>query len=310
MYHKSHMRLSSIPQSAISTDDMSSVSGTTLARALIGNSFVLSNDHRLSRNRTGLTRQDSTTLPRHSSTFWRDKRVSGREVVVDPDSSIPPVPPVPADLTSLRHKRSFAPEPSSSQIPVLTQQPRTSSPASNSRDSLGHGTPDEYQQQEIPESQSHPHPSMDLSSSEPNTPPIQAPSSSNHSVISLSASFTTAKTTSSKGSKSSRSGTTPPPLPLLTQPFAHHRTTSVPNSSVPLSVGVDSAFAGYEFATPVLSPGTSTVGPTSEESFSLSPYLSEADKDKVDPKKKVKGGISPGTSRGQGYYYSYYYFDC
>jgi hypothetical protein len=305
MYHKSHMRYSSIPQSAISGDDMSSVSGTTLARALIGNSFVLSNDHRLSRNRTGLTRTDSTTLPRHSSTYWSDKRVSGGEVVVDPDSSIPPVPPVPADLTSPRHnRRSFAPEPSSVQIPAPIHQPHASNPASNSRDSLGYDAPDDHQQQEIPESQSHFHPSMDPSSSEPNTPPIQAPSSSNHSVISLSASFTTAKTTSSKGSKSSRTGTTPPPLPLLTQPFVPHRTTSEPNSAEPLSVGVDSAFAGYEFATPVLSPGTSSVDPTSEESFSLSPYLSEADKDKVDSKKKLKGGssargLSPSTPKGQ-----------
>ncbi|KAH7929009.1 hypothetical protein BV22DRAFT_1192376 [Leucogyrophana mollusca] len=91
--------------SPISSEDMSAVSGTTLARALIANSFVLSSsDHRSSRYRSGMTRQDSATLPRGdhplvNSPYWRDRRISGGEIVLASESRreslIPPVPPVP-----------------------------------------------------------------------------------------------------------------------------------------------------------------------------------------------------------------------
>jgi len=102
------------PSSAISlNDDSSAISGTTLARALIANSFILSNDN-LGRNRYrsggNLARQDSATLPGANenglliSPYWRDRRISGGEVVRSPDSGvdsrIPPVPPIPASLSS------------------------------------------------------------------------------------------------------------------------------------------------------------------------------------------------------------------
>lgn len=63
------------PDSAHSGEEYSAsaVSGTTLARALIGNSFVLSSDERASRYRSGgsvLTRTDSATLPRDENPFF------------------------------------------------------------------------------------------------------------------------------------------------------------------------------------------------------------------------------------------------
>ncbi|KDR77312.1 hypothetical protein GALMADRAFT_246668 [Galerina marginata CBS 339.88] len=60
------------PLSALDTPASSAVSGTTLARALMSNTFVLSNDNRSSRYRSGsvgLTRSDSTTLPRAEHSF-------------------------------------------------------------------------------------------------------------------------------------------------------------------------------------------------------------------------------------------------
>ena len=94
-------------------DDTSAISGTTLARALIANSFILSNDNPgINRYRSGghLARQDSATLPGTYenelliSPYWRDRRISGGEIVHFPDSgidsSIPPVPPVLQGLSS------------------------------------------------------------------------------------------------------------------------------------------------------------------------------------------------------------------
>jgi len=102
------------PSSAVSlNDDSSSISGTTLARALIANYFVLSNDNP-SRNRcksgSNLARQDSATLPGTNenelliSPYWRDRRISSEDAVRSPDSGvdphIPPVPPIPPSPSS------------------------------------------------------------------------------------------------------------------------------------------------------------------------------------------------------------------
>ncbi|KAF8452672.1 hypothetical protein L210DRAFT_3639154 [Boletus edulis BED1] len=76
--------------SASMLDDLSAISGTTLARTLIASSFVLSSERRSSRHRSGVVRQDSATLPR-GSFFLSDSRSS---------SPIPPVPPVPTMLAS------------------------------------------------------------------------------------------------------------------------------------------------------------------------------------------------------------------
>lgn len=105
-------RNDSRPDSQYSADDASAVSGTTLARALIANSFILSSDHRASRYNRGsvgpLTRQDSATLPRGehpflSSPYWRDRKISGGSIILTPGSGdgIPPVPPVPANADLL-----------------------------------------------------------------------------------------------------------------------------------------------------------------------------------------------------------------
>src|SRR5882762_9914132 len=106
------------PESPLSTENMSATSGTTLARALIANSFILSDDARTSRYRsgtsTGTARQDSATLPPGeypflNSPYWRDKRISGGDIILSPQSGrnsvVPPVPRIPS-ITSLRLKRS------------------------------------------------------------------------------------------------------------------------------------------------------------------------------------------------------------
>ncbi|KAG1719039.1 hypothetical protein EDB19DRAFT_756396 [Suillus lakei] len=83
---------STSPPSPMDSDNMSAISGTTLARALIGNSFILSSSDRGSRYRSGMTRQDSATLPRgdHLLTDLVRAYGSGR------DSTVPPVPPLPS----------------------------------------------------------------------------------------------------------------------------------------------------------------------------------------------------------------------
>lgn len=113
------------PTSVVSAnDDSSAISGTTLARALIANSFILSNDHpgrNKYRSAGHLARHDSATLPGTNedglliSPYWRDRRISGGEIVCSPesgiDSCIPPVPPVPQALSStLSHTRHLSTE--------------------------------------------------------------------------------------------------------------------------------------------------------------------------------------------------------
>ncbi|KAL0071253.1 hypothetical protein AAF712_001819 [Marasmius tenuissimus] len=82
------------PESLYSGEDASAVSGTTLARALIGNSYVLS-DERASKYRSGgsvLTRADSATLPREELPFWTSPIHSGRERKTSGMGDVPPVP--------------------------------------------------------------------------------------------------------------------------------------------------------------------------------------------------------------------------
>lgn len=83
---------STSPPSPMDSENMSAISGTTLARALIGNSFILSSSDRGSRYRSGMTRQDSATLPRGDHLLMEVAlaRDSGR------DSIVPPVPPLPS----------------------------------------------------------------------------------------------------------------------------------------------------------------------------------------------------------------------
>ena len=104
--------LPSTTGSACSEEPSSTISGTSLARALVASSFIVSNEPRNSRFRHGVTRQDSATLPRGDhlflySPYWKDKRISGGEVVYSPEyalgSPVPPVPPMPssAELSSM-----------------------------------------------------------------------------------------------------------------------------------------------------------------------------------------------------------------
>ncbi len=89
------------PLSEVSTAESSAVSGQTLARALLGNSFVLSNDNRSSRYKSGfggLVRSDSATLPRGdhplmNSPYLRDRNLSGTSDTFANDYGVPPVPP-------------------------------------------------------------------------------------------------------------------------------------------------------------------------------------------------------------------------
>ncbi|KAF9450801.1 hypothetical protein P691DRAFT_809502 [Macrolepiota fuliginosa MF-IS2] len=98
---RSAERNSSRPLSEVSSPESSAVSGQTLARALLGNSFVLSNDGRSSRYRSGfggLVRSDSATLPRGdhplmNSPYWRDRTLSGTSDTFSADLRAPPIPP-------------------------------------------------------------------------------------------------------------------------------------------------------------------------------------------------------------------------
>ncbi|KZT22296.1 hypothetical protein NEOLEDRAFT_1181034 [Neolentinus lepideus HHB14362 ss-1] len=92
-------------------DNMSTISGTTLAQAFMANSgFTLTGSE--SRPRSGgISRQDSATLPRGehpfiNSPYWRDRRISANGEIVlsarsDSNSDIPPVPPVPTSALLL-----------------------------------------------------------------------------------------------------------------------------------------------------------------------------------------------------------------
>lgn len=94
------------PTSQISSvEELSAVSGSTLARALLANSFVLSSDNRLSRHRSGassLVRTDSATLPRGEHPFLNSPAIRDRTLSwgsqfsssVSPASSevVPPIP--------------------------------------------------------------------------------------------------------------------------------------------------------------------------------------------------------------------------
>lgn len=81
------------PSSPESSENMSAISGTTLARALIANSFILSPCERAqSRHRSGVARQDSATLPPESSVPSLPGAETGRP------SSVPSVPPLPPSV--------------------------------------------------------------------------------------------------------------------------------------------------------------------------------------------------------------------
>ena len=90
------------PVSQISTSASSVMSGATLARAIMANSFVLS-DFRTSGYRSGfstLTRTDSATLPNGdypflNSPYWRERFSIGDSLLSPRSAPPPPVPPVP-----------------------------------------------------------------------------------------------------------------------------------------------------------------------------------------------------------------------
>lgn len=107
-----------LQDSPLSAENVSAISGTSLARALIANSFILSSDIPGLRYRSGLstsgTRQDSATLPCGeyaflNSPYWRDKRISGGDIILTPEagrsSFVPPIPRMPS-ASSLRMKGS------------------------------------------------------------------------------------------------------------------------------------------------------------------------------------------------------------
>lgn len=119
------------PNSLISLEEpsASAVSGRTLARALIANSFVLSSDKRMSRYRSGasnLTRTDSATLPRGEHPFLYSPYPRERTLSAYSDYSpnsrrasiIPPVPPVPSPLPPIPNPELYSPPVTGSRMVV------------------------------------------------------------------------------------------------------------------------------------------------------------------------------------------------
>lgn len=87
------------PSSPGSSENISATSGTTLARALIANSFVLSSCERVqSRHQSGVARQDSATLPCEPSV----PNLPGTEI--GRPSSVPAVPPLPPSVLLERRR--------------------------------------------------------------------------------------------------------------------------------------------------------------------------------------------------------------
>lgn len=92
---------------AISSDgEASALAGSNLARAILGNTFVLSADNRMSRYRSGLstlTRADSATLPRdnyyYSTSPWGERH--GYNDLSPKPSILTPIPPIPFDATQV-----------------------------------------------------------------------------------------------------------------------------------------------------------------------------------------------------------------
>ncbi|KAI0372526.1 hypothetical protein BV20DRAFT_964120 [Pilatotrama ljubarskyi] len=89
------------PSSAVTDDIASAISGTSMARALVATSFILSNESRASKYKSGVTRQDSATLPRGehpliNSPYMRERRASSGESGSARSSSVPPVPRLPS----------------------------------------------------------------------------------------------------------------------------------------------------------------------------------------------------------------------
>ncbi|TBU45469.1 hypothetical protein BD309DRAFT_979418 [Dichomitus squalens] len=100
------------PPSAI-TDDMSSaISGTSLARALVVNSFILSSEPRASKYKSGGGQQDSATLPRgehplNDSPYLHERRGSGGSLGTPRSSSVPSVPRLPSGMDNRRNSVSL-----------------------------------------------------------------------------------------------------------------------------------------------------------------------------------------------------------
>ncbi|TFK53083.1 hypothetical protein OE88DRAFT_1697578, partial [Heliocybe sulcata] len=111
---RAQTRPDSIVEIDAELDNMSTISGTTLAQALISSAFPLHGpeSRRTSHYRSGgISRQDSATLPKGeyplvNSPYWKDRRTSARgEIVHTPgshaNSDIPPVPPMPTSALLL-----------------------------------------------------------------------------------------------------------------------------------------------------------------------------------------------------------------
>ncbi|KAF9029518.1 hypothetical protein BDZ89DRAFT_1065306 [Hymenopellis radicata] len=110
------------PSSQASIDELSALSGSTLARALMANSFVLSSDH-ASRHRSGassIVQMDSATLPAGEHPFLGSPMIRDRTLSWNPSASpntpglVPPVP-TNAELVyspPLHFRREDKPKPS------------------------------------------------------------------------------------------------------------------------------------------------------------------------------------------------------
>ncbi|KAF7319440.1 hypothetical protein HMN09_00282500 [Mycena chlorophos] len=181
-------RVPSRPESMFSFDGTSAVSGTTLARALIGDSFVLSHD-RSSRYRSGgsvLTRSDSATLPRGEHPFspaWTIRR-SAAFTPIDPD--LPPVPPMPDMPDELKRVIAESRKTKSGNSPGGATDTSDSSPVDRRISRITEvptpisGAPPSP---DVPQSGAAPDPALSDTSASPRTPLLTHPGAASPSLF-------------------------------------------------------------------------------------------------------------------------------
>ncbi|KAF5384185.1 hypothetical protein D9615_003240 [Tricholomella constricta] len=237
------------PTSQLSSPESSAVSGTTLARALLANPYVLSAESRASRYRSGgseLTRTDSATLPRGEFSFIHSpNRRDGAslDLALSPGAVlIGPVPPVPENA-----EKVYVPPRTTRQSTDARERLKT--PPSSGRE--GEGVPSKQKRAEEGSFASRQTPRIiEATSSLPPTPQLA---------------YTLPDTVEGRPSKHKRDPSPPPPPPA-SEPETSRRDSKRPDSGAE-SDGISEA---------IVSPSLSDA-PSSAKDLDILSYYSFAE---------------------------------